>query len=187
MALRWVELFNMKIFERLDREELVDIKQFKVDEDNGCVDALIKGFEKALAPDYLWSDGVMGEYLKFESCLPKKYCAKDISLFSLIVKNKFPAHVLNGDFGLYISSAIASLKQEKVKIFCDDFCPYYLGYNNKDKHIEIYGNAGKYVAEKMGGGDIYISGDLESISLDISGGDIYHNGECILKGGVSLK
>jgi len=62
----------------------------------------------------------------------------------------------------------------------------FLGAGMKGGRIVVRGNADGYVGEKMNGGEIHLFGDYE-LSQDIQGGNIYHQGELIVKDGRKVK
>jgi len=61
-----------------------------------------------------------------------------------------------------------------------------VGLGMKSGKITINGNAGDYVGYGMKGGEIHLNGDYESLSDYIHGGNIYHKGKLIVKGGRRL-
>jgi len=61
-----------------------------------------------------------------------------------------------------------------------------VGGGMKGGKITIKGNAGERVGAYMEGGKIHLNGDYERLSNSISGGNIYHKGELIVKGGRKL-
>jgi len=202
------------LFGKLDPEKKVEIIKPKVIR-NETLDLIVKGYEKGLENYGLYFEkkikieipkGEFWEYYIAKSSAPSKIPSNNITEFSLLLGEHENKKDFENFTGWYLSALINSSKDKDFKIFTNylskniDFIGYEnaknidvngnvgWGVGNKMKRgeITVNGNAGRWVGWGMKRGKIHLNGDYEGLSDYIPGGNIYHKGKLIVKGGRKL-
>ena len=160
------------LFGQLKPEEERELKKFEV-EKNSTLEAIVKGLDKTIKAKYYGEDEF---YRVCKRNLPKRYTAKDIERFSVILAD-YPSKDTMA-MGMYLNALINYSREKHVKIQTPHHKRLrYLGYRNKCKEILIKGDVGDFLGYKMKRGRIIVRGSVEGrVAVDMRGGTINVDG-----------
>ena len=185
------------LFGKLDPEKRVEIIKPKVIR-NETLDRIVEGYEKGLENLGLYEKGKLkieipeGEYWGHyiaKSSAPSKTSSNNITEFSLLLGEHENKTYFRDFTGWYLSALINSSRDKDFKIITNYLSKtiHHIGYENT-KNIDVNGNAGDYVGDRMKDGKITVNGNAGwGVGWNMEGGKITVNGNARWGVGEGMK
>jgi hypothetical protein len=135
------KLLGSDLFDSLSGEDKQEIRKFEVRNINKAIDEMIEGF---LSVEFKDSTGRSNPYPSCELNIPKKYTARDIEEFSIVLGNFQDVNHFSRKAGEYLSALIKNSRAKNFTIHTNHLHDnlHNLCYWINGKRVLIKGNEG---------------------------------------------
>ena len=177
-----MKLLAEDMFESLEKEDELDIEQFKVRKSEG-LDTILKDFKALLEkhPNQIieYADNAKDWFNISKRRIYFPYEKEDIIAFSLSLDTYKKVDSIQSKAGLYISALIHKSTEDEIILPIGNKSLLFnsIGYKNNGKKIIVKGDVGNHIGEHMDEGEIIIHGNTGSgLGCEMIGGRIYVHG-----------